>query len=159
MRRYRLALALSAAAALVFLAVVPGARRAGEKARAQQTVSRQEIEQLRVRLADLGRRTTGDEGATATDGVTAARALRLAFLEAAEGLKVSGVEVRVNPLSRGAMAATGILAAEGSFTEVLRLARRLADPSSGLLLDRVSLGTRLDNVRLEAEAFILKEES
>lgn len=157
MRRYRLGLLLLTAALVVFVVVVPAARREGDAARQQHAQAREERERLRVRLADLSRRTTQDEGATAADGVTAARALRLAFLRATDGLAVSGVEVRVSPVPRGAIAARGLLAAEGRFTDVLRLARRLADPSSGLLLDRVNLVEARSDVRLVAEAFILKE--
>lgn len=157
MRRYSLALLLVAAALVVFIVVVPRARREREAAREQHSEAREERERLRVRLADLGRRTTGEEGATAADGLTAARALRLAFLRATDGLGVTGVEVSVSPVARGSTAASGRFAAEGSFADVLRLARRLARPSSGLLLDRVSLGEARSDVRLEVQAFILKE--
>ncbi len=157
MRRYSLALVLVATALAIFVVVVPRARRERDAAREQYAQAREERERLRVRLADLSRRTTGDEGATAADGLTAARALRLAFLRATDGLEVTGVEIRVSPVGRGSTAASGRFAAEGRFVDVLRLARRLARPSSGLLLDRVSLGEVRSDVRLEAQAFILKE--
>ena len=157
MKRYRLALGLLAAALAVFVGLVPPARRDADAARQEFAEAREERERLRVRLADLSRRTTGDEGATAADGVTAARALRLAFLRATEGLDLTGVEIGVSPVSRGTMAARGLFAAEGPYVDVLRLARRLAKPSSGLLLERVSLGEARSAVRLDAEAFILQE--
>ena len=112
-----------------------------------------------MRLADLGRRTSEEDRATATDGVSAARALRLAVLRATEGLAVSGVEVSVSVAPRGAVAARGRFAAQGHFTEVLRLARRLADSSSGLLLGGVSFTEARGAVRIEAETFILREGS
>lgn len=157
MRRDRLALVILGMALAVFIGFVPAARRDSAAAREAHAQAREERERLRVRLADLGRRTTGDEGATAADGVTAARALRLAFLKATDGLDLTGVEVRASPVGRGATAARGLFAAEGRFVDILRLARRLAKPSSGLLLDRVSLGEARSGVHLDAEAFILKE--
>lgn len=157
MRRYWLALVVLATALLVFIGFVPAERRERDAALQQHAQAREERERLRVRLADLGRRTTPEEGAMAVDGVSAARALRLAFLRAADGLAVSGVEVRVSPVGRGAAAARGLFAVEGSFVDVLRLARRLAEPASGLLLERVRLAASGTSVRLDAEAFILKE--
>ena len=80
-----------------------------------------------------------------------------AVLLATEGLKVSGVEVAATPSTRGPVAAQGRLVAEGRFVDALRLARRLASSSSGVLLERVTLRDAREGVRLEAEAFILKE--
>lgn len=157
MRRYSLALVLAGVALAIVVVVVPGARRERDAALEQHAQAREERERLRLRLADLSRRTTGDGGATAADGLTAARGLRLAFLRAADGLDVTGVEIQVSPVGRGSTAASGRFAAEGRFAVVLRLARRLARPSSGLLLQRVSLGEARSHVRLEAQAFILKE--
>jgi hypothetical protein len=158
-RRHRLFLLLVVSAVLIFAALVPTARRERDEAREQFAEAREERERLRVRLADLGRRTSEENRATAADGVSAARALRLAVLRATEGLAVSQVEVSVSAASRGPVAARGRFAAQGHFTEVLRLARRLADSSSGLLLGRVSLGEARGAVRIEAETFILKEGS
>ncbi len=157
MKRYRLPLVLVASAAAIVAAVVPAAQRERDAARQHYAAAREERERLRVRLADLGRRTSEGERATAADGVSAARALRLAVLRATDGLAVSGVEVGVSVTSQGAIAARGRFAAEGQFTEVLRLARRLADSSSGLLLGRVSLGAARGAVRIEADTFILRE--
>jgi len=156
-KRYSVALVLAGVALAVFVVFVPGARRERDATREQHAQARVERERLRLRLADLSRRTTGDEGATAADGLTAARGLRLAFLRATDGLEVTGVEIQVSPVGRGSIAASGRFAAEGRFAVVLRLARRLASPSSGLLLQRMSLGEARSDVRLEAQAFILKE--
>jgi hypothetical protein len=41
--------------------------------------------------------------------------------------------------------------------DVLRFARRLAGPSSGLLLESVKLGETGEAVRIEASVFILRE--
>jgi hypothetical protein len=158
-RRHRLFLVLVALAVLIFVALVPSARRERDAARQQYAAAREERERLRVRLADLGRRTFEEDRATAADGVSAARALRLAVLRATEGLAVSGVEVSVSVASGSAIAARGRFVAQGQFTEVLRLARRLADSSSGLLLGRVSLAEARGAVRIEADTFILREGS
>jgi hypothetical protein len=156
--RRRLALLLLATAVVVFAALVPTARRERDAARQQYALAREERERLRVRLADLNRRTSEDERATAADGAGAVRMLRQAVLRATEGLSVSGVEISVNGTTRGAVAARVRFAAVGRFTDVLRLARRIAGASSGLLLERVTFGEARGAVRIEAEAFILKEE-
>jgi hypothetical protein len=157
MKRYRLLLILVAGAAVVFAALVPAARRERDAARQEYAAAREERERLRVRLADLGRRTYEEDRATAADGVSAARALRHAIIRATDGLAVSGVEISVSVTPRSAIAARGHFAAEGHFTEVLRLARRLADSSSGLLLGRVNLGAARGALRIEADTFILRE--
>jgi hypothetical protein len=156
--RHRLALLLLAIAVVVFAALVPTARRERDAARQQYALAREERERLRVRLADLSRRTSEDERATAADGAGAIRMLRQAVLRATHGLPVSSVEISVSGTARGAIAARGRFAAVGDFVDVLRLARRIASSSSGLLLERVSFGEVRGAVRLEAEAFILKEE-
>jgi hypothetical protein len=156
--RRRFALLLLAIAVVVFAALVPTAGRERDAARQQYALAREERERLRVRLAHLNRRTSEDERATAADGAVAVRMLREAVLRATDGLPVSGVEIRVSGTTRGAIAARGRFAAVGGFTDVLRLARRIASSSSGLLLERVSFGEVRGAVRIEAEAFILKEE-
>jgi hypothetical protein len=70
---------------------------------------------------------------------------------------VSGVSVSSTASEQGAIAARGQLVAEGGFVDALRLTRRLAAPSSGLLLQRVSLGVAGRAVRVEANTFILRE--
>jgi hypothetical protein len=158
MSRHRLALLLLAVAVVVFAALVPAARREREAARQQYALAREERERLRVRLADLSRRNSEDARAPAADGAGAVRMLREAVLRATHELPVSSVEISVSGTTSGAIAARGRFAAVGGFTDVLRLARRIASSSSGLLLERVSFGEVREGVRLEAEAFILKEE-
>jgi hypothetical protein len=133
------------------------AQRERDDALSEYASARVERERLRVRLADLDRRTSEDEGATAADGAAAVQALRQAALEALEGLRVSGVEISTSPAAQGALAARGRLVARADFAEALRLARRLASPSSGLLLSGVTFFETRDAVRIEAETFILRE--
>jgi hypothetical protein len=157
MTRRALALTLFVAAAALFFLVARPAQRQGDEARRGYASARVERERLRVRLAHLGHRTSGEEGATAADGAAAVRALRQATLHAIEGLSVSGVQISTSPADQGAIAARGHLVAQAEFVEALRLARRLASPSSGLLLSGVSLRQDRDGIRLEAETFILRE--
>jgi hypothetical protein len=157
MSRRLIAVVLFAAAALILLVAVPSARRERDAAREEHRAARIEREQLRARLADLNRRTSEDRQPTAADGAAAVRALRGAVLTATDGLGVSGVEVTTTANARGAIAAQGRLVAHGRFAEALRLTRRLASSSSGVLLERVTLGEVRGRVRVEAEAFILKE--
>lgn len=158
MSRRRIALLLLATAVAVFATFVPTARRERDAAREQYALAREERERLRVRLADLSRRTSEDERATAADGAVAVRMLREAMLRATRELPVSSVEISVNGTARGAIAARGRFTAVGGFNDVLRVARRIASSSSGLLLERVSFREFRGAVRIEAEAFILKEE-
>jgi len=157
MTRRALALVLLALAAVVFVALVLPARRDRSTAQEEYALARAERQRLRVRLANLARRTSEDQGAAAADGAAAVRALRRATLQATDGLPVSGVSVSTSVNPRGAIAARGQVVAEGRFVDALRLTRRLAAPSSGLLLQRVSLGEAGGAVRVEASAFILRE--
>lgn len=157
MMRRVVALLLLAGAVVVVAVGVPSAHRERDAARREYRAARTEREQLRVRLADLDRRTSEDRQPTAATGAAAVRALRGGVLAATDGLEVTGVEVTTSVAARGAVAVQGRLAAEGDFVEVLRLARRLASSSSGVLLEGVTLGEVRGRVRLEAEAFILKE--
>jgi hypothetical protein len=152
-----LALMLFVTAAALFLLVARPAQRQGDEARRGYASARLERERLRVRLAHLDRRTSEEGGATAADGAAAVQALRQAALDALEGLSVSGVQISTVPAEQGAIAARGRLVAEAEFVEALRLARRLASPSSGLLLSRVGLQDTRDGIRLEAETFILRD--
>lgn len=157
MTRRRLALVLLVIAAVVFVSLVLPARRERAAAQEEYALARAERQRLRVRLADLDRRTSEDQGATAADGATAVRALRHAALQATNGLPVSGVTVSTTASAQGTIAARGQLVAEGRFVDSLRLTRRLAAPSSGLLLQSVSLGVAGPAVRVEANALILRE--
>lgn len=155
--RQALALILLAIAAVVFVSLVLPARRDRTAAQEEYALANAERQRLRVRLADRDRRTSEDQGATAADGAAAVRALRHAALRATEGLEMSGVTVSSTASAQGAIAARGQLVAEGGFVDALRLTRRLAAPSSGLLLQRVRLGVAGGAVRVEANTFILRE--
>lgn len=157
MTRRVLALFLFVVAGALFIFVARPAQRQRDEARNDYASARVERERLRVRLAALGRRTSEDEGATAADGAAAVRVLREAALAALEGLRVSGVEISTSPAAQGPIAARGRLVARAEFVEALRLARRLASPSSGLLLSGVTFVEVRDAVRIEAETFILRE--
>ncbi|MCG6927644.1 MAG: hypothetical protein LJF30_20345 [Acidobacteria bacterium] len=157
MTRRALALVLLVIAAVIFVSLVVPARRDRGAAEKEYALARAERHRLRVRLADLDRRTSEEQGATAADGAAAVRALRRAALQATKGLEVSGVSVSSTASEQGAIAARGQLVAEGGFVDALRLTRRLAAPSSGLLLQRVSLGVAGRAVRVEANTFILRE--
>ena len=159
MSRRTLALVLLLLSALVFVFVALPARREQNAALADYARARAERQSLRVRLAQFDRRMSEDQGATAVDGSAAVRALRKAALEATEGLRLSGITVSASANATGTVAARGRLVAEGRFVDALRLARRLAAPSSGLLLEQITLGQARDAVRLEATAFILRETS
>ncbi len=118
-----------------WLTVVAPARRARDLARAEYAEARQDRERLRARVAALQRRSAR----TAADDPTAAgRALRLALLRATEGLAVERVQIGAAG-ERSAALARGRLSAEGGFSELLRLADRLADGRSGVRIERMSL--------------------
>ena len=157
MTRRLVVVLLLAAAAVILVLVVPEARQERDAARRDFEVARAEREQLRVRLADLSPRSSNEHQPTAAEGAVAVRALRGAVLAATDGLAVSGVEIAMTSNARGLVAAHGRLVAEGPYVDVLRLARRLASASSGVLLERVSLGDARGRVRIEADAFIMKE--
>jgi hypothetical protein len=157
MTRRGLAVLLLVLAAVVYATLVLPAQRARGAAQTEYSRARIDQQRLKVRLASLDRRTSEDQGATAVDGAAAVRALRRASLQATDGLPVSAVEVATRVDSRGVVAARGRIVAEGRFVDVLRFARRLARPSSGLLLESVKLGETRDAVRVEANVFILRE--
>ena len=86
----------------------------------------------------------------------AARALRLSLLSATRGLALGESRSRPSPERRGAIAARGRLVAAGSQADLLRAAGRLAEPASGLGLERVQLIARPERPRLEAETVSLR---
>jgi hypothetical protein len=157
MTRRRLALLLLVLAAAVYAAFVLPAERVRGAAQTEHARARTDRERLKVRLASLDRRTSEDQGATAADGAAAVRALRRASLRAMDGLPVSAVEVSTRVEARGTVAARGKIVAQGTFVDALRLTRRLAGPSSGLLLQSVELGEARGSVRVVASVFILRE--
>jgi len=155
--RVRLALLLLAVAASAWLAVVPPAHREREAAEQESVRLRDEARRLRLRLANEGRHRREEPEARAADGAAAVKALRAAALRATSGTGIDGVEIAANPEASGIVAARCRLGVRGRFVNVLRVGRRLADPTSGLLLKSVALSSSGDDVRLEAEGFILRE--
>jgi hypothetical protein len=143
----RLALLLVLAGASVFLAVVPPARTTAEIARREHAQVEEQIQGLRVRLADLDRR---------RNGAGAARALRRAVLRALDGLPVTNVEIVTTPSDHGVVAARCRATTRGRLPDLLRVTRRLAAPASGALLERVSLGAVREGVNLEVQAVTLR---
>jgi hypothetical protein len=157
MTRRSLALLVLVVAGVIFVTLVLPAQRGRKAAQEEYAHARAERQRLQVRVAGLDRRTREDQGATAADGAAAVRALRSAVIEATNGLTMNAVSVSTRTSARGAVAARGQVAAEGRFVDALRLTRRLSAPSSGLLLERVSLAEVGAEVRVEASAFILRK--
>jgi len=157
MRRLRLAALLFAGSLALYLAVVPPARQEREAAEQEHRRVLEEAQRLRVRAAKISRLNREGLEARAADGAAAVGALRAAALQATDGIAVSGVEIGATANPRGAVAARCRVKVRGRLADVLRVARRLARPSSGLLLDGVTLAASRGDVTLEAETFILKE--
>ena len=155
----RVAAALLAVAALgLHVGVTRPARRQRDEARDAFARGREEREKLRAEAVRLERRVAAAR-APAGDAA-AARALRLSLLRATDGLPLGAVRIGAEPGRRSSVAARGTLVAEGRQADVLRAASRLADPSSGVLLERVTLvQARGGAVRLEAQAFSVRGES
>lgn len=154
----RVAAALLLVAALgVHLGVALPARRQRDEARDAFARGREERERLRGQAARLERRAAA--GRAPAGDAAAARALRLSLLRATEGLPLGAVRISVD-VGRGSVAARGRLAAEGRQADLLRAAGRLAEPSSGVLLERVALAeTPGGGVRIEVEAFSTRGDS
>ena len=139
------------------LGVTLPARRQRDEARDEFARGREERERLRAQATRLERRATA--GRAPAGDAAAARALRLSLLRATEGLSLGAVHIGAEA-GRGGVAARGRLVAEGRQADVLRAAGRLADPSSGVLLERVALlETRGGEVRIEVEAFSTRGDS
>jgi hypothetical protein len=155
-RRLAAALLVVAALGLHFGATLP-ARRQRDEARDAFARAREQREQLRAEAARLERRAAA--GRAPAGEAAAARALRLSLLRAIEGLPLGGVRIAATS-GRRSVAARGTLVAEGRQADVLRAAGRLADPSSGVRLERVSLAEASGGaVRLEVDAFSVRGES
>ena len=151
------ALLVVAALGLHFGATLP-ARRQRDAARDGFARAREERERLRVQAVRLERRASA--GRAPAGEAAAARALRFSLLHATEGLPLGGVRIGAESGRGSAVAARGTLVAEGRQADVLRAAGRLADPSSGVRLGRVSLvEARGGEVRLAVEAFSVRGES
>jgi hypothetical protein len=150
------ALLVVAALGLHFGATLP-ARRQRDEARDAFARAREQRERLRAEAARLERWAAA--GRAPAGEAAAARALRLSLLRAIEGLPLGGVRIAAMS-GRHSVAARGTLVAEGRQADVLRAAGRLADPSSGVRLERVSLVEAPGGaVRLELDAFSVREES
>jgi len=153
-RRLAAALMLLAAVGLHVGLAAP-ARRQRDEAREEFARLREERERLRAQAARL-RRPAVSVGAPSGDA-EAVRALRQSFLGALEGLPVRTVRISAGAGRRGVVAARGRLAAEGRQTDLLRAAGRLAEASSGVLLESVRLARAPgDDLRLEIEAFSMR---
>jgi hypothetical protein len=150
------AVLLLAALGLHFGVALP-ARRQRDEAREGFARGREEREKLRAQTVRLERRAAAARAPVGD--AAAARALRLSLLRAIEGLPLGGVHISAEAV-RGPVAARGSLAAVGRQADVLRAAGRLADPSSGVLLERVGLvETAGGGVRVEVEAFSTRGDS
>jgi hypothetical protein len=147
-----LALGCALSALALHLGVTRPARAERDEARAEFSALRVEREALRARTADLARRAAAVEApAGAAAAVTA---LRASLLRATEGLPVTGVRLAAESGARGAVAARGRLTAEGDQEDLLRLADRLAETSSGVLIDSLEIGEAAGGVlRLEVAAY------
>jgi hypothetical protein len=87
----------------------------------------------------------------------AARALRQSLLGATEGLALGSLRIEAEAGRRGGVAARGRLAAEGRQADLLHAAGRLAEPSSGVVVERLRLAeARAGAVRLELEAISVR---
>jgi len=111
----------------------------------------------RSRLAELERREAARTRAVAVLAAArnapggGVRDVRRRIVDLVTRSRVSGVRLGVRPGRPPASAAVA-LSAEGSFAEVMRLTGELARAGSGLVLDRVRLGSRSSRVGLEVEA-------
>jgi hypothetical protein len=148
--------AVLAAAAFASLFLALEARRARDRSFAEFRQLRVERERLRAELARLERRPVRGRPLAPGEDAAAARALRGALLEATRGLAVGEVQIAAQPEARGGVAARGRIAALGSQAELLRAADRLAQPASGVLLERVELAEARGAIRLEASAVSLR---
>ncbi len=150
-RRLAAALLLLVAVGL-HLGVTLPARRQRDEARDEFARGREDRERLRAQVARLDQR--GPVGQAPAGDAAAARALRLSLLRATAGLDLQAVRIEVTPGRRGPAAARGRLVAEGRQADLLRAAGRLAEPSSGVQIERVALaqvwGT---GIRLQVETY------
>ncbi len=152
----RLAAALMLLAALgLHLGLAAPARRQRDEAREEFARLREERERLRAQAARLQRRAVSVRAPSGD--AEAIRALRLSFLEAVERLPLRAVRISAEAGRRGVVAARGRLAAEGGQADLLRVAGKLAEASSGVLLETVRLAQAPgDDLRLEIEAFSVR---
>ena len=119
--------------------------------------ARQARQRARSRLADLQRRDAARARAEAV--LAAARAapggglreVRRHVVDLVNRAHVSGIRLGVRP-GHAPVSATVGLSAEGSFADVVGLTSELAQPASGLVLERVRLSSRATRVALDLSA-------
>jgi len=155
----RLAAAVIVIAALgLHAGVTLPARRERDAARSGYARAREQRERLRAEAVRLERRAAA--GRAPAGEAAAARALRLSLLRAVEGLPLGGVRVGAESGRGAAVAARGKLVAQGRQADLLRAAGRLAEPSSGVRVDRLSLvEAGSGGVRLEIDVFSVRGET
>jgi len=147
---------LAAAAVGVHLGVSVPARRQRDEAREAFARAREGRERLRAEAKHLERRAAATVRAPSGEAA-AARALRLSLLGATHGLALESIRIGAEAGQRGAAAARGSLAAVGRQADLLRVAGRLALPSSGVVLEQVRLAESRDGaLRLELEVFSVR---
>lgn len=152
MTRWVAAGLLAVVTAWLWLGVAVPSRRSRDAARDEFARLRAERERVRSLVVDLERRVSA--GRTPESGAAAARAMRRALLQATAGAAVGAVRISASPSGRGRFAATGRLSVEGALDAVLGVADRLADPRSGVLLQRAVLAEARagsPEVRLDVE--------
>jgi len=155
-RRLAAAVLLLVAAGLHVGVTLP-ARRQRDEARDEFARGREERERLRAQAARLDQR--APVGQAPEGDAAAARALRQALLRATEGLDLQAVQISATPGRRRTAAARGWLVAEGRQADLLRAAGRLAEPSSGVLLERVALTEVQGAIALRVEAYSLRADA
>ena len=155
-RRTLAAAVLLLAAVGVHFGVAVPARRERDQARDAYARAREEREKTRGQVSRLERRASATVRAP-SGAAAASRALRLSLLQATSGLELDAVRIGAEAGQRGGAAARGRLAAEGRQADILRAAGRLADPSSGVVLDRMTLASAREGaLRLELEAYSVR---
>ena len=153
-RRWAAASLLLAALGL-YVGLAAPARRQRDEARAEFARLREEREGLRAQAARLQRQAASMRAPMGD--AQAARALRLSFLEAVAGLPLRAVRISAEAGRHGAVAARGLVAAEGGQADLLRAAGKLAEASSSAFLETVRIAHAPgDSLRLEIVAFSLR---
>ena len=144
----------------LWLGVAAPARRERDAAREEFARLRTERERVRVRVAEQELRTS--VGRTPESGAAASRAMRRVLLQSTEGAPVGAVRIAADPADRGRVVAIGRLSVQGPLEAVLGVADRLADPRSGVLVQRAILvATRPGGaeVRLDVEGVSVRSGS
>ncbi len=156
MTRRSFGLALLVAAAVIHVGVTLPARRARDEAREAFARKREERERLRADVARLERRAPTARTQAPGEATAAARALRQSLLRATRGLPVREVQIAAQADPRAGVAARGRLTAAGTQANLLRVAGRLAEPASGVVLELVRLIAGPGTHRLEVETISLR---